>query len=105
MAPCCTAGEALCAAKGEHENAIDDFTAAIRLDPRDAEAYCARGAVYGSAVRDFNKAIADFTEAIHLDSLLAKAYYDRGKAYEAAGKKAEAERDFERARELKYKPE
>ena len=33
--------------KGEYDKAIADYTEAIRLDPKDAKAYCSRGWAYG----------------------------------------------------------
>ena len=52
--------------KGDHDKAIADFTEAIRLNPKDAEAYYSRGGAYGEK-GDYDKAIADFTEAIRLN--------------------------------------
>jgi len=66
--------------KGDLDQAILDATEAIRLDPKFAEAYCNRGAAYGSK-GEFDKAIADCTEAIQLDPGHAKAYRNRALAY------------------------
>jgi tetratricopeptide (TPR) repeat protein len=78
-------------AKGDLDRAIVDFTEAIRLDPKYAEAYYNRGTAYAtkgdreSAVGDFFEsngdyphAVADYDEAIRLKPNLAEAYYGRG---------------------------
>ena len=54
------------AKKGDYDKAIADYTEAIRLDPKNAEAYCNRGHAYEEK-GDYDKAIADCTEAIRLD--------------------------------------
>ena len=50
--------------KGDHDRAIADFNAAIRLDSKSAAAYYGRGVAYHRK-RDLNNAIADYSEAIH----------------------------------------
>jgi tetratricopeptide (TPR) repeat protein len=66
--------------RGDFDQGIRDCAEAIRLDPRNAEAYNIRGAAYGSK-RDWDKAIADLNKAIRLDPKNAEAYYNRGRAY------------------------
>ena len=51
--------------KGEHDNAIANFTEAIRLNPKDAKAYQGRGAVYHNKGEQA-KAEADFAKAKEL---------------------------------------
>jgi tetratricopeptide (TPR) repeat protein len=63
--------------KGERDRAIDDFTQAIRIDPRYARAYNARGSEYGKK-NEFDRAIADFSRAIELDPTLTSALNNRG---------------------------
>ena len=63
--------------KGDFDKAIDDNTEAIRLDPKDAEAYYNRSVDYWRK-GDYDKAIADCTEAIRLNPKLAEAYFGRG---------------------------
>jgi tetratricopeptide (TPR) repeat protein/predicted small secreted protein len=84
-----TGGQITEAQKRVYEQAIADFTEAIRLDPGNAVAYRERGAVY--ALRgDTDKGIADHNQAIRLNPQYAFAYYNRGVAY--ADKK-----DYDRA--------
>ena len=63
--------------KGDFDKAIADYTQAIRLDPKDAEAHFGRGCSY-SKKGDHDKAIADFTDAIRLNPKHADAYHNRG---------------------------
>ena len=64
----------------QYDDAVADFGEAIRLDPKLATAYIARGFAW-SQKKDFDKAIADYTEAIGLEPRNADAYYDRGLAF------------------------
>jgi tetratricopeptide (TPR) repeat protein len=66
--------------KGELDEAIADYTEAIRLDPQLAYAYYGRGNAYYKK-GDFDKAIADYTETIRFNPKYAEAYLYRGIAY------------------------
>ena len=79
--------------KGDTDRAIADYTEAIRLDPKYADAYYNRGIAYGDK-GDTDRAIADFTEAIRLDPKHAHAYVNRGLAYEKLADFARARSDF-----------
>ena len=58
-------GETSIFAQGDLENAIADYSMAIKLNPKDADAYEARGKAYGKK-NEPEKSIADYTEAIRL---------------------------------------
>ena len=90
-------------AGGSYDAAISAFTAEIRRDPDDANAFFWRGKAYGaranvakaagpsegqSADRDYESAIGDYTEAIRLDPKFAEAYNNRGAVHfkKATGK-------------------
>lgn len=80
--------------KGQYDQAIADFSEAIRLNPRDAYAYCNRGIAYGQtgfkydsekydsryAFRNSQR-FRDFSEAIRLDPDCARAYKERAKLH------------------------
>ena len=69
-----------CHAAGKLDQAIAQFSAAIRMDPRYASAYCNRAiAFYQQGQLD--KAIADFSRAIELAPASARAYNNRGVTY------------------------
>jgi tetratricopeptide (TPR) repeat protein len=67
------------AQNGEYDEAIVNFTEAIRLDPELADAYRDRGTCHAQK-GEYDQAIADLTEAIRLDPEQALAYYNRGGA-------------------------
>ncbi|MFP3042602.1 tetratricopeptide repeat protein [Treponema primitia] len=68
------------AAKKEYDNAIENFTQALRLDPNFFPAYVQRGQSY-SRSGDYEKALADFNTALRLTPDSFEAYYFRGMAY------------------------
>ena len=80
------------------------FTEAIRLNPKDADAYCNRGGAYANT-GELDKAIADCNQAIRLKPEFAEAYANRGIIYKLKGDLAKAEADFAKAKELGYEPE
>ena len=54
-----------------------EYSEAIRLDPKNPDAYRGRGVAHGNK-GDFDHAIADFNEAIRLKPTDAEAYDFRG---------------------------
>ena len=88
------------AEKGDHDQAIADCTEAIRLDPKNADAYYNRGNSYARK-GEYDKAIADCTEAIRLNQTQPVFYVSRARAYRALGDEAKAASDEKKAQELK----
>ncbi len=87
------------AEQGKCDEAVADFTEAIRYFPTDVSCYSGRGKCY-LAKGDYDKAIADFSEAIRLDPESTEAfynYYNRGMAYKRIGETTKAETDFKTA--------
>ena len=84
---------------GDHDRAIADYGAAIRLDGKNPEAYFNRGVAY-AAKGDLDRAIADLNEAIQLDPTFAFAYLRRGLARRAQGNSAGADADIAKAKQL-----
>ena len=89
--------------QGELDQAVTDFTEAIRLDAEYTSAYNSRGTA-SSHKGEYGRAIADFTEAIRIDPEFARAYFNRGLTHEKKGDQGKAEADFAKAKELGYKP-
>ena len=66
------------------QEAIADFSEAIRITPRDARVYEQRAAVE-MKVNDYDKALADYSEAIKLNPSEVRDYLYRGYIYELKG--------------------
>ena len=64
-------------AKGRHDDAIRDYTEALRVNPAIAFAYSARGALYDDK-GERDKAFTDYSEAIRLDPNDNRALFRRG---------------------------
>jgi tetratricopeptide (TPR) repeat protein len=84
---------------GQFDSAVAAFSEAIRLDPRNATTFYARGNVY-SRLQDSDRAITDFTEAVRLDRNYAKAWSARGLAYSDKQDYGRAIADFSEALRL-----
>ena len=78
------------------DEAIADYTAAIRLEPKDAAAYVGRAAAYENK-GEHDKAIADFTKGIRLDLKSDYAYCGRGRVYDEKGEHDKAIADYTEA--------
>jgi len=66
--------------KGEHQQAIADFTEALARDPRFNEAWNGRGNAYNS-MGEYDRAVEDFSSAIAADPFFMEAYNNRGVAF------------------------
>ena len=84
----------------EHGRAIDDYTAAMRIDAMSAQlralALYNRGLSYQKLDQD-SRAIEDFTSALFLDARFSHAYYSRGVALRDGGQYLFALADFDKA--------
>lgn len=80
----------------QYDAAISDFSAAIRLNPANAEAYFDRGLVYRQTGAN-EAAIADYTKAIRLSPNYAEAYNNRGYILAMKAQIDAAFHDFEKA--------
>lgn len=80
--------------------AIADLLKAAELAPNFADAYVKRGILY-RVIEEYELSVADFTRALELVSNSSELLEERAKTFEAAGKKAEAEADRNKAQELK----
>ncbi len=77
----------------EFDKAVADFTEALRLDPKLADAYYGRGVAWGSQGEN-DKAIADVSEALRLNPEFGLARVDRGRGYYSKGEYDKAIADF-----------
>lgn len=74
---------------GNLDQAISDYTNAIRVYSKHAKAYYNRGNAYSKQGR-LSEAIADYSKAVEIDPQYTEAYYNMGNTYEKMGKPAEA---------------
>lgn len=88
--------------KGDLNQAISEFTSAIKADPDLAKAWYNRGLAYSKLNRR-DLAIADYTKAIEQDSNYTAAFFNRGSSYYKTGKADQARADFEQC--IKIKPD
>ena len=70
--------------KGYYDQAINDYSASIGLDARNADVFNNRGTAY-QAKHEFDLAISDFNMAISLNPRHALAYNNRGIAHAGKG--------------------
>jgi tetratricopeptide (TPR) repeat protein len=78
----------------EYDEAIAEFTQAIKLKPDYAEAYFWRGSAYADNNGMYDEAILDFDEAIRLKPDYAEAYFEKGEVYAYRGETADAITQF-----------
>ena len=80
----------------DFQNATEQYSEAIRLNPEYTYAYTNRG-IAKDALERFEDAIADFNEAIRIDPQNDKAYFGRGSAKAELGQYNEAIEDYDGA--------
>ncbi|MDD5688178.1 MAG: tetratricopeptide repeat protein [Elusimicrobia bacterium] len=81
-------------------DAINDYTTVIMLNPKYADAYAMRGNIYYRK-KMCNEAISDYNKAIELNPNFSGAYNNRGVAYDDIGLYSEAIIDYNNAISLK----
>lgn len=86
--------------KGDYTHAIEAYTECIRLDPRSATAFHARGYAH-YASHDDDRAILDFNEAIRLEPQYGDGFRDRARAYEDKNDYEHAIQDYAQAIRIK----
>ncbi len=82
--------------KGKYDEAISDFTKAIEINPKFADAYFSRGAAFGIKCQH-DQAISDYNKAIEINPKYAKAYNNRGIIHINKGNKEKACSDWKQA--------
>jgi len=82
--------------KSRYDQAVNNFTKAIEVNPADAEVYYNRGNAYYNKSQ-YRKAISDYTKAIELNPNYSKAYYNRGLAFYHTDQYELAINEFSRA--------
>ena len=79
--------------KFKYDDAIRDFSEAIRLDPAGVNAYWGRGFAYQSK-GELDKALSDYAEVVRRDRNAARVCFNRGLIYLQRKEWAKAVQDF-----------
>jgi tetratricopeptide (TPR) repeat protein len=79
---------------GDAKGAIDDYSMAIQLNPRNALFYSNRGVVKLTLLNDFKGAISDFDSALAISPKSPVAYYSKAAAKKWLVDFERAEQDF-----------
>ncbi len=61
---------------GQYEQAILDYSAAIRLEPKNSRTYYVRGRIYETLER-YGEALSDYDESIKIDPDFEAPYYSK----------------------------
>ncbi|MGH7982195.1 MAG: tetratricopeptide repeat protein [Candidatus Udaeobacter sp.] len=85
--------------RSDLDGAIADYSRALQLDPKNANAYHGRG-IAKSELGDFDGAIADFNRALQLDPQNAKTYNTLGNAKSRKGDLEGAIADYNHSLQL-----
>ena len=81
------------------DKAIDNYSKAIKINPKFVKAYNNRGIAYVWK-KKYDLAIADFNKAIELDPKNGKAYNNRAIVYSYQGETDKALQDIQKAQSL-----
>jgi tetratricopeptide (TPR) repeat protein len=88
------------AAAGKNDEAVQQYTLAVRSNPNDVQAYLKRGNAYFRESQ-FAPAIADFSRALKMDPNNPDAHLNRGISFLQMGQGDQAIADFDEAVRLK----
>lgn len=84
------------ARKGQNEQALADFDAAVKLKPDDADGHFRRGSTFAT-LKQYQSAIDDLNAVIQADAMNAAAYRLRGFSYNMLQKYMDGAADNEKA--------
>jgi tetratricopeptide (TPR) repeat protein len=83
------------AAKGQHQEAIDDYYKVLDQDQDSAATWTGLG-ISSTAAREFSVAASAFQKALRLDPNFAEAYYYRALMFKAQGETENAKIDLKK---------
>lgn len=86
-------------ARGEFDLAVNDYSKAIELNPKDTSVYMNRGLAHYNK-KNYDLATADYDKAIELSPKDSMLYFNRGNSYEKLGNVQKAAVDYQKAFEL-----
>lgn len=86
---------------GDYKGAIEDYTKAIELDPKNLDAYAARGYAR-RMLGDYPESLQDYEKVIEMDPKNANAYAGRGLTKIKSGDKENGCKDLTTAKDMGY---
>jgi tetratricopeptide (TPR) repeat protein len=84
-------------ASGQTDKALEDYSAAIKADPKSSLAFLGRGVLLAVRKRAYDRAIADFDRVLALEPDNVEALVSRGDAFSLLGDPGRAMADLNRA--------
>lgn len=82
---------------GDYYGAIEDFSKAIQIEPREGWFYYRRGWIKDEFLKKYQEGLADYNECIAIDKEYAYTYLHRGRLYaEKLNSPEKAKQDFEK---------
>ncbi|HEY0051287.1 MAG TPA: TonB family protein, partial [Pyrinomonadaceae bacterium] len=85
--------------KGEYALAVNDYSRAIELNPKEVSVYLNRGLAHYNQ-KNYDLAAADYDKAIELNPKDSMLYFNRGNSFEKMGNLQKAVGDYRKAFEL-----
>lgn len=79
---------------GRYNGAVEDYSRALEIDPRDPEIWLGRG-LAREKLKDFHGAFSDYTRAIDIRENFFKAWINRGNVLYKLGRYVDAIEDFD----------
>ena len=86
-------------AVGRHDDAIQSYIAALKIDPKRADIWCNHGSILFATGRA-KEALASFDKAVELEPDDKKAWCNRGVALKALGRLGEAIKCYDKALQI-----
>lgn len=84
-------------ASGHTDKALDDYTAAIKADPKSSLAFLGRGVLLAARKRAYDRAVEDFDRVLVIEPDNVEALVSRGDAFAQLGDLGRAMADLNRA--------
>ena len=85
--------------KGEYTLAVNDYSRAIELNPKEVSVYLNRGLAHYNQ-KNYDLAASDYNKAIELNPADSMLYFNRGNSHEKMGNLQKAVGDYRKAVEL-----
>jgi tetratricopeptide (TPR) repeat protein len=85
---------------GRYEEAVENFSKAIQIDPKEGNPYYFRAQIYNDKLKKYEMAIADYNKALEINPSNSNSYAGRGRSNWNLSKHDNAIQDYSRAIEI-----